>query len=158
MSTSTAHVDLNTGVVTADPDPMPFAEMLVEHMGGRVHSAASAEFHQLLTAVAKHGRKGSLALLVVVEPPKGHVEGGPLSIAMSTVAKLPKGETPASTYYLDRDGRPSRRDPRQGELWDDAPVEDRQAALRTVLARAGADPTEVADLAAALDAEGYRRP
>ncbi|MFJ6617605.1 hypothetical protein ACIQOW_08520 [Kitasatospora sp. NPDC091335] len=159
MSTTTAHVDLVTGVVSTDPEPVPFAEVVAEHMGGRVHDAASAELHQLLGAVAKHGKKGTLALVISVEPPQGHVEGGPLNIAMSTILKAPKGIVPASTYYLDRQGNPSRQDPRQPGLFgDDAPVEARQAGLRTVLARAGVDADEVDGLAAALDAEGYRRP
>ncbi|MFE7559645.1 hypothetical protein [Kitasatospora sp. NPDC057500] len=158
MSTTptTAHVDLHTGVVDV-PDPAPFAEVLAQHMGGRVHDAASAELHQLLGAVAQHRKKGSLALLIVVEPPKGAVEDGPLSVAMSTVLKAPKGETPASTYYLDRDGRPTRRDPRQDALFDDAPIEARQAVLRAVLARAGVDVDDADGLAAALDAAGYRQ-
>ncbi|MFE4397187.1 MULTISPECIES: hypothetical protein [Streptomycetaceae] len=157
-TTTTAHLDLTTGVVTADPEPAPFSEVLREHMGGRVHDAASAELYQLLNSVARHGKKGTLQLVVLVEPPRGHVEGGPLSVAMSTVLRAPKGETPASTYYLDSSGNPSRQDPRQPGLWDDVPVEARQAGLRATLARAGVDPDEAADLAAALDAEGYRRP
>ncbi|WP_052707461.1 hypothetical protein [Streptomyces rubellomurinus] len=155
---TTASLNLTTGEVRPDPDPAPFAEVLAEHMGGRVHDVASAELHQLLNSVARHGKKGSLALLVVVEPPKGSVEGGPLSVAMSTILKAPKGETPASTYYLDHDGRPSRRDPRQPGLFDDdAAPEDRQARLRAVLAGAGVDLDEVDGLAAALDGAGFRQ-
>ncbi|MFD4658006.1 hypothetical protein ACFWP2_20550 [Kitasatospora sp. NPDC058444] len=160
MSTTptTAHIDLTTGVVHTDPEPMPFSEIVREFMGGRVHDAASSELHELFGAVARHGKKGTLQLLITVEPPQGHVEGGPLSVAMSTVLRAPKGQVPATTYYLDRDGHPSRRDPRQDPLFGDAPVEARQAGLRATLARAGVDPDEVDGLAAALDSAGYRRP
>ncbi|MET9396311.1 hypothetical protein [Kitasatospora sp. NPDC002965] len=153
-----ARLDLDTGEIHPDPAPRPFADVLIDHMGGRVHEAASTELHQLFGAVARHGKKGKLTLLVVVEPPRGHVEGGPLSVAMSTVLTAPKGETPAAVYYLDGAGNPSRRDPRQDALFDDpttAEARVRAAVANALRGRDGDVPADlVDDLVAGLTAAG----
>ncbi|MFE2109261.1 hypothetical protein ACFXAF_25835 [Kitasatospora sp. NPDC059463] len=134
MSTTTAHLDLRTGEVLPDVDPEAFADFLMQHMGGRVHEAASRELRELNRAVSEHGKKGTLAVIVTVEAPKGHVEGGPLSISVATVLKAPKAITPATVYYLDADGHTSRRDPRQGVLFDDPTAAE--ARVRTAVAAA----------------------
>ncbi|MEE1814250.1 hypothetical protein PUR59_04340 [Streptomyces sp. SP18ES09] len=93
-----------------------FAAFLVGHLNGRVHHDISAELHQLLQAVSEHGKKGSLVIKVVVEPSKGHVEGDPVAISVETDLKAPKSTPPASIYWVDESGNPSRNDPRQMQL------------------------------------------
>ncbi|MDX3074592.1 hypothetical protein [Streptomyces sp. MI02-7b] len=90
-----------------------FAAFLVGHLGGRSHEQISAEMHDLLAAVAEHGRKGSLTITIAVEPPKGHVDGGPLAIAVESALKAPKAVAPPAIYFVDRDGNATRNDPRQ---------------------------------------------
>jgi hypothetical protein len=90
-----------------------FAAFLIGHLGGRSHEQISAEMHDLLSAVAEHGKKGSLTITVTVEPPKGHVDGGPLAIGVDSALKAPKASAPPAIYFLDHEGNATRNDPRQ---------------------------------------------
>ncbi len=90
-----------------------FAAFLVSHLGGRVIEEISTEFHQLIAAVTEHGKKGSLAIVVTVEPPKGHIDGGPLAISIDSTLKAPKASAPPAIYFVDADGNATRNDPRQ---------------------------------------------
>lgn len=112
MSTTTVTVDTATGELMPNQTPAPFADFLVHHMNGRVHDDATTELHQLIAAVTTHCKKGTLAVLVTVEPSRGNVDGNPISIAVSTVLKAPKGVTPSAPYYVDPEGNATKRDPR----------------------------------------------
>ncbi|WP_441251163.1 hypothetical protein [Kitasatospora sp. McL0602] len=90
-----------------------FAAFLVNHLGGRAHEEVSAELHQLIAAVTEHGKKGSLSIVVTVAPPQGHIDGGPLAIAIDSTLKAPKASAPPSIYFVDADGNATRNDPRQ---------------------------------------------
>lgn len=83
------------------------------HLNGRTSDAVSAEFHALLDAVREHGKKGTLTLTIVVEPPANGVESAPLPIGIESAVKAPKAVQPKSLYFLDKDGLPVREDPRQ---------------------------------------------
>lgn len=98
---------------TTDTRPAEFASFIVGHLGGRVHDQVSEEMHTLLAAVAAHGKKGSLTITVTVEPPKGAVDGGPVTIAVESAVKAPKPVAPPAIYFLDSDGNATRNDPRQ---------------------------------------------
>ncbi|WP_377271880.1 hypothetical protein [Peterkaempfera sp. SMS 1(5)a] len=98
---------------TTDTKPAEFASFLIGHLSGRVHDQISEEMHQLLEAVNAHGKKGQLTITVTVEPPKGAVDGGPVTIAVDSAVKAPKPVAPPAIYFLDRDGNATRNDPRQ---------------------------------------------
>ncbi len=115
---TTIRIDSATGELIPDQTPRPFSDFLLEHMAGRVHTDATTELHQLVAAVAQHGKKGTLSVIITVEPSRGRVDGDPVSIAATTVLKAPKGLTPSVPYYLDGEGNPSRNDPRQPLLFD----------------------------------------
>ncbi|MGV9282160.1 hypothetical protein [Streptomyces sp. NPDC003730] len=106
-----------TGSAT-DTHEGEFAVFLIQHSRGEAHEQISTEFHELLAAVQEHGRKGSLTIKVVVEPPKGHVDGAPLLIGIDSDVKAPKAIAPPSMYFVDDDGRPTRNDPRQIAAFD----------------------------------------
>lgn len=93
-----------------------FAAFLLGHLGGRSHEQISAEMHELLAAVAEHGKKGSLTVTITVEPPKGHVDGGPLAIGIDSALKAPRASAPPAIYFVDADGNATRNDPRQMAL------------------------------------------
>lgn len=95
-----------------------FAVFLIQHSRGRAHEQISTEFRDLLTAVQEHGRKGSLTVKILVEPPKGHVDGAPVMVSVESEVKAPKAVPPPSLYYVDDDGRPTRNDPRQTAAFD----------------------------------------
>ncbi|PBC80156.1 hypothetical protein BX265_4992 [Streptomyces sp. TLI_235] len=101
--------------MTTQPDQQPaeFAAFLVGHLNGRTHEEIGTELHQLLDAVRTHGKKGSLTITVVVEPPSNGVDGGPLPIGIEYATKAPRPAAPKAIYFLDADGNPTRNDPRQ---------------------------------------------
>jgi hypothetical protein len=86
---------------------------LAGHLSGRTSEEISAEFHALLDAVREHGKKGSLTITLVVEPPANGVESAPLPIGVESAIKAPKATAPKALYFLDPDGNPVRDDPRQ---------------------------------------------
>jgi hypothetical protein len=95
-----------------------FAVFLIQHSRGEAHVQVSSELRELLSAVQEHGRKGSLTLKVTVEPPKGHVDGQPLLVAVESELKAPRPVAPPAMYFVDDDGRPTRNDPRQTAAFD----------------------------------------
>lgn len=86
---------------------------LASHLNGRTAELVSTEFHQLLDAVKTHGKKGSLVITLVVEPPANGVDSAPMPIGVESTVKAPKAAAPKSLYFLDDDGNPIREDPRQ---------------------------------------------
>lgn len=95
-----------------------FAIFLAQHLAGRSNEEISTEFHQLLAAVNEHGKKGSLAIKVTVEPPKGHVDGAPVVISIDSDLKAPKASAPPALYFVDDEGNATRNDPRQLQAFD----------------------------------------
>lgn len=107
---------MTTKPIDEQPQPAEFAAFLVGHLGGRTHEEIGVELHQLLEAVKAHGKKGSLTITVVIEPPSNGVEGAPLPIGIEYAAKAPKAAAPKNLYFLDDEGNPTRQDPRQMAL------------------------------------------
>ncbi|MFJ4926888.1 hypothetical protein [Streptomyces sp. NPDC088736] len=108
-------IDQNTGEITEQPQA-PVAAFLGSHLNGRTDEELSQEFHQLLDAVRAHGKKGSMVITLVVEPPANGVESAPLPIGVESVVKAPKATAPKALYFLDADGLPVREDPRQMQI------------------------------------------
>jgi hypothetical protein len=104
--------------VTVQPDTgeiqqAPVAAFLASHLNGRTDEELSAEFHTLLDAVRTHGKKGSLTITIVVDPPANGVESAPMPIGVESTVKAPKPTPVKNLYFLDDDGQPVREDPRQ---------------------------------------------
>jgi hypothetical protein len=91
----------------------PVAAFLASHLNGRTDEELSAEFHQLLDAVRAHGKKGSMTITIVVDPPANGVDSAPMPIGVESALKAPKPTPVKSLYFLDDDGQPVREDPRQ---------------------------------------------
>ncbi|MEU0671323.1 hypothetical protein ABZ330_00225 [Streptomyces sp. NPDC006172] len=91
----------------------PVAAFLASHLNGRTDEELSAEFHTLLDAVRTHGKKGSMTITIVVDPPANGVESAPMPIGIESAIKAPKPTPVKSLYFLDDDGQPVRDDPRQ---------------------------------------------
>lgn len=109
MSTNT---DPKTGEITEEPQA-PVAAFLGSHLNGRTDEELSREFHSLLDQVRAHGKKGSMVITIVVEPPANGVESAPLPIGVESAVKAPKPTPVKSLYFLDNEGLPVREDPRQ---------------------------------------------
>lgn len=91
----------------------PVAAFLASHLNGRTDEEISTEFHALLDAVRAHGKKGSLTITIVVDPPANGVESAPMPIGVESTVKAPKPTPVKSLYFLDDEGTPVREDPRQ---------------------------------------------
>ncbi|CAL9314157.1 MULTISPECIES: hypothetical protein [unclassified Streptomyces] len=98
---------------TGEIQQAPVAAFLASHLNGRTDEELSAEFHTLLDAVRTHGKKGSMVITIVVEPPANGVDSAPLPIGVESAVKAPKPTPVKSLYFLDDDGQPVREDPRQ---------------------------------------------
>lgn len=95
------------------PATAPVAAFLASHLNGRTEEELSAEFHGLLAAVRAHGKKGSMTITFVVDPPANGVESAPMPIGIESSVKAPKPTPVKSLYFLDDEGLPVREDPRQ---------------------------------------------
>lgn len=98
---------------TGEIQQAPVAAFLASHLNGRTEEELSTEFHTLLDAVRAHGKKGSMTITIVVEPPANGVDSAPLPIGVESAVKAPKPTPVKSLYFLDNDGMPVREDPRQ---------------------------------------------
>lgn len=108
----TTNADHTTGEIAEQPQA-PVAAFLGSHLSGRTDEELSVEFHQLLDAVRTHGKKGSMVITLVVDPPANGVESAPMPIGVESTVKAPKPTPVKSLYFLDDDGNPVREDPRQ---------------------------------------------
>lgn len=96
------------------PHVRPFAAVLQDLSRGIVHADASNKLHELVDAVTEHGTKGTLTLTLEVGPiAKG--DTSVLTVAAKVTSKPPTSPQ-TSTFFVDRSGNLSRRDPRQTEL------------------------------------------
>ncbi|MFJ6578414.1 hypothetical protein ACIQMY_20895 [Streptomyces sp. NPDC091368] len=104
-----------TPETTTDEQPAtaPVAAFLASHLSGRTDEELSREFHALLEAVSAHGKKGSMTITIVVEPPANGVDSAPMPIGVESAVKAPKPTPVKSLYFRDGDGQPVREDPRQ---------------------------------------------
>jgi hypothetical protein len=98
---------------TGEIQQAPVAAFIASHLNGRTEEELSTEFHGLLDQVRAHGKKGSMTITIVVEPPANGVESAPLPIGVESAVKAPKPTPVKSLYFLDDDGLPVREDPRQ---------------------------------------------
>lgn len=98
---------------TGEIQQAPVAAFLASHLNGRTEEELSTEFHTLLDAVRAHGKKGSMTITIVVEPPANGVDSAPLPIGVESAVKAPKPTPVKSLYFLDDEGLPVREDPRQ---------------------------------------------
>ncbi|NEY33047.1 hypothetical protein GTU99_12740 [Streptomyces sp. PRKS01-65] len=104
---------MSTNTETGEIQQAPVAAFLASHLNGRTDEELSAQFHTLLDAVRTHGKKGSLTITIVVEPPANGVDSAPLPIGVESAVKAPRPTPVKSLYFLDDEGLPVREDPRQ---------------------------------------------
>jgi len=91
----------------------PFAAFLQDH--GNTHDELSVALQDLVAAVTKHGKAGSLTLKLTVKPAAKGMEHV-LSVMDQITVKAPAGERAERIFYSDEHGNLTRRDPRQPEL------------------------------------------
>lgn len=95
----------------------PFAAVLAELAGGKVHTRLSEQLHELTTAVTATGKKGALTLSIEVKPLRPG-DTKTLVVTAKTAVKAPEGDdaAPSSVFFAGRDGNLTRNDPDQLQL------------------------------------------
>lgn len=96
----------------ADVAPVrPFADFLREQAKGHTHEELSEGLRDLVQRVQDTGKKGSVTLVVTVEPMKGG--GAALVVSDEIKLKLPEHDRDSSLFWADADNNLIRNDPNQ---------------------------------------------
>lgn len=106
----------------------PFADFIREQNRGKTHEELGEGLRDLVARVEDTGKKGTITLVITVEPLKGNEEA--LMVSDEIKLKLPEHDRGASVFFRGRDGNLQRDDPNQ-------PTFD---FLREVEPPAGVDP------------------
>lgn len=92
----------------------PFADVLRDIQGGEVADETAVLMQQLVAAVGSHGKKGSLTLVIEVQPMKGNAAA--LMVSAQASIKPPKGEPQAAVFFWDGDNNLVRENPKQAAI------------------------------------------
>lgn len=114
--------------MTDHPHTRPFGDWLREQNRGRTHDELSDALFDLVARVKDTGKKGTLTLVINVEPLKGQEDM--LTVSDEIKLKLPEHDRGASIFYQGDDGNLQRDDPNQPTF----------ESLREVPAPRGVDP------------------
>lgn len=97
-------------MTTTQPDAEKlFSTWLAQHQHGTLDLELGDAVTQLTDAVLRLDKKGTLQLTITVEPQKGVG----VAVAAKTTLKAPENDPVASFYFVDAQGRLTRRDPQQ---------------------------------------------
>ena len=106
---SRQYTNPRTGEVHDDPEIRPFTEVLRELGEGSTESELSEALWDLVQRVQDTTKSGSLTLTLAV----GFDGYGRLTIKDEVKLKLPEFNRPATSFFVDKTGNASRRDPNQ---------------------------------------------
>lgn len=107
-----AYTNPATGEVVTNPDIRPFDEILAELSDGSTLNELSDNLWELIQRVQDTGKSGHLTLTIAI----GADGAGRLVVKDEVKVKLPEFNRPTTSFFLDKNGNPSRRDPNQPEL------------------------------------------
>lgn len=97
----------------------PFTEFLVEQRRGMCHNELNEKLHELVAAVAQHGKPGTLTLTIGVKPAAKNAYDT-VVVTDKIALKAPEGELMESIFFVDPATNDLvRHDPRQGRLVDE---------------------------------------
>lgn len=106
-----------TPLETTDDERKPFSSWLIEQSSGRTEAELTDGLRDLVHRVQDTGKKGSLTLVVTVEPMKDNVTM--LMVSDEIKLKLPEHDRKASLFWSDDDGNLLRNDPNQRSLFEE---------------------------------------
>jgi len=92
----------------------PFADVLLELNKGRVHNEASISLQDLVEAVARTGKKGTLQLSLAISPSKAE---GQVEVVADVKVALPRLARPTSIFFYTADHNLTRDNPDQEEMF-----------------------------------------
>lgn len=97
-------------------DARPFTDSLREYRNGALVRHLTDAQAEVLAAVAKHRKKGSLTLSMTFTPEEGSERG--IQVDASVSIKVPKPSLPKALFYV-ADGGLFRNDPGQTEMFEE---------------------------------------
>ena len=100
---------------TRHTDGKPFASWLCEQAAGKTEAELTDGLRDLVHRVTETGKKGSITLVVNVEPMKG--DASMLVVSDEIKLKLPEHDRKASIFW-EKDGQLLRNDPNQRSIFD----------------------------------------
>lgn len=89
----------------------PFSDFIREQNKGRTHDELSDGMRDLVARVEDTGKKGTITLVITVEPLKGNESC--LTVSDEIKLKLPEHDRGSSIFFRGRDGNLQRDDPNQ---------------------------------------------
>ncbi len=98
------------------PKPRSFLDTLTKLRYGECLENLTTELHQLLCAVNRTGRGGSLTLKINVKPVDKGASVERIQISDDITVKVPKPERGSTFMFLDAQNNPTPNDPRQPSL------------------------------------------
>lgn len=101
---------------TTAPKARSFIDTLTKLRYGQCVDDLTTELHQLLCAVNRTGRGGSLTLTIKVKPVDKGVSVEKVQISDDINVKTPKPERGSTFMFLDAQNNPTPNDPRQPQL------------------------------------------
>lgn len=124
MSTERRYVNPKTGEVIDDPEIRPFNQILAELGEGSTVIELSQAMWDLLQRVQDTGKAGSVTLTINVA-----LNGvGRVEVKDEVKTKLPEYARPTTSFFIDRFGNASRRNPDQPEIPGVTHINTRQEA------------------------------
>lgn len=112
MSTERRYVNPKTGEVIDDPEIRPFGQILAELGEGSTVDELSRAMWDLLQRVQDTGKAGSVTLTINVA-----LNGvGRVEVKDEVKTKLPEYARPTTSFFIDKFGNASRRNPDQPEI------------------------------------------
>ena len=110
--TDRTYTNPQTGEVIADPPIRPFSAVLHELGEGSTESELGEAFWDLLQRVQDTGKAGTLTLTIKVQGDgRGRVQ-----VLDEVKLRLPEYNRPQTSFFIDKHGNASRRDPNQPEI------------------------------------------
>ena len=101
-----------TGEIIDDPQIRPFRDVVQDLGEGTTHNELSEGLWDLIQRVQDTGKAGSLTLKINV----GFDGHGRVQMKDEVSLKLPEHGRPTTSFFVDKQGNASRRDPNQPEL------------------------------------------
>ena len=112
MTTERRYVNPRTGEVTDDPEIRPFGQILAELGEGSTVIELSEAMWDLIQRVQDTGKAGSVSLTINVA-----LNGvGRVEVRDEVRVKLPEYARPTTSFFIDKHGNASRRNPDQPEI------------------------------------------
>lgn len=94
----------------------PFNLILAELNGGQSNATLSGHFDELLQAVKRHGRPGSLKVTIKVSQAGKGADVDKVLVSLDSQISLPKPEMPSDFFWMTENAELSRKHPNQHEL------------------------------------------